>query len=436
MNVAAPVLASHTPHSADTKTSAIVANISESTDHDTRVRVGADPDIRPIAGGLEIASIEPSDEGLQVEWSDSATGFFHWVWLRDNCLCADCYHPAAWEKMHDFTLLDLDIKPISTVLEQGELVITWPEMAEAGTPGISRTHESRFNASWLRRFCYEDWARDGQKTQIETWTARIGNNRPTIDHSAIMETDEGLLTWLQYLRRYGFAIVRNAPQQEGVVTETARRIGFLRQTHFGVDYTVMSKPNPENVAYTPVYVAPHTDLSYTQTPPGIQFLHCIDFEATGGDSILVDGFAVAERLKQEDPEAFELLSTVAMDHRFHDHDYDMRRQEPIIQLDLQGEVIGIRTNRQGEGPLCLDPALVKPYMRAKQAFAKLTRHPDMTLNFRVNPGDIMCFHNHRVMHGRLPYDAHSGKRRLQGTYVDCDQAWSRLRVLEANLTPR
>lgn len=415
MSVAAPVLA---------------ANIAESTDNDNRARIGADPDIRPVEGGIDFTSIDPKEDGVTVHWTDGVSGFFHWVWLRDNCLCPVCYHPAAWEKMHDFTLMDMDIVPINSVLEQGELVILWPEAAEDGS---SSTHESRFNASWLRRFCYEDWARESTKPVVETWTARIGNNRPTVEHSDIMETDEGLMTWLQHLRRYGFAIVRNAPQTEGVVTESARRIGFLRQTHFGVDYTVMSKPNPENVAYTPVYVAPHTDLSYTQTPPGIQFLHCIDFEATGGDSILVDGFAVAERLKQEDPEAFELLSTVAMDHRFHDHDYDMRRREPIIQLDLDGEVVGIRTNRQGEGPICLDPSLVKPYMRAKQAFAKLTRDPEMTLNFRVHPGEIMCFHNHRVMHGRLPYDASSGKRRLQGTYVDCDQAWSRLRVLETKL---
>ncbi|MDJ0685298.1 MAG: TauD/TfdA family dioxygenase [Alphaproteobacteria bacterium] len=404
-----------------------VTTLATSTAEDDRPRIGADPDMFCRPGDPTLSSVRADGDAALVTWSDGRTGRFHWVWLRDNCLCSECCHPAAWEKMHDITALDLDVRPAAfTLTEDGALRIVWPGLNQAG-----RAHKTRFPAAWLRRFCYDDWAEEERAETIEPWTAAIGNRRPEIKHQAVMESDDGLRTWLRHLRRYGFCIVKGAPRRPDTVTQTARRIGFLRQTHFGVDYTVISKPNPENVAYTPIYVAPHTDLSYTQTPPGLQFLHCIDFEATGGESILVDGFAVAERLRREDPESFDLLARIPADNRFHDHDYDMRCRKPVIELDEAGRVAAIRTNRQGEGPLGLRPDLVRPYYKAKQAFALLTRDRSMTLRFRLEPGDIMSFHNHRVLHGREPYDPGSGKRRLQGCYVDCDQAWSRLRVLEA-----
>jgi alpha-ketoglutarate-dependent taurine dioxygenase len=38
----------------------------------------------------------------------------------------------------------------------------------------------------------------------------------------------------------------------------------------------------------------------------------LEAEAPGGDTLLVDGFAAAELLRQQDPAAFELLRTVPM----------------------------------------------------------------------------------------------------------------------------
>ena len=44
--------------------------------------------------------------------------------------------------------------------------------------------------------------------------------------------------------------------------------------------------------------------------------------------------------------------------------------------------------------------------------------------------------NHRVLHGRTAFDADSGRRHLQGCYVDRDELRSRLRVLEHADTER
>ena len=47
-----------------------------------------------------------------------------------------------------------------------------------------------------------------------------------------------------------------------------------------------------NLAYTTEELLPHMDLTYYESPPGIQFLHALRFDdgVKGGDSTFVDSF--------------------------------------------------------------------------------------------------------------------------------------------------
>lgn len=45
----------------------------------------------------------------------------------------------------------------------------------------------------------------------------------------------------------------------------------------------------------------------------VQLLHCIKQTATGGESEVVDGFHVANKLKKQNPEAFQILTSTAVD---------------------------------------------------------------------------------------------------------------------------
>jgi gamma-butyrobetaine dioxygenase len=45
--------------------------------------------------------------------------------------------------------------------------------------------------------------------------------------------------------------------------------GFLQT------FEVRSVPNPINVAYSTIHLDFHMDLVYYESPPGIQFLHCM-----------------------------------------------------------------------------------------------------------------------------------------------------------------
>ncbi len=368
-----------------------------------------------------MTGVDVREDCVKIFWADGRVGHFHPLWLRDNCLSPSCYHPEAWEKIQDLLAVDPEDRPASAVLgADGELEIHW----------ASDGHVSRFPGPWLRRNCYDDWALEERRPHRVLWDAAIAGERPEVDFTAVMQTRDGLRDWIYKLRTYGFCIVTDAPKRSGVVTAAARRIGFLRETHFGTDYSVESKPNPENVAYTAIELKTHNDLSNCEAPPGIQFLHCIEFEATGGESILVDGFAASEKLRGMDPDAFDLLAQTPVVARFHDYDWDIRHRAPTIAVDHNGVVQELRVNRQLEAPLDIPNEKVKPFIKAKQALVRMLRAPEQEYRFKLRPGEIMSFHNRRVLHGRAAFDPNSGRRKLEGCYVDCDQAWSRLRVLE------
>jgi len=69
--------------------------------------------------------------------------------------------------------------------------------------------------------------------------------------------------------------------------------------HNHVSFTVQDTPDASNLAYTREALQLHTDNPYRDPCPGIQLLHCQTPAPVGGDSILVDGIAVAERLRDE-----------------------------------------------------------------------------------------------------------------------------------------
>ena len=52
------------------------------------------------------------------------------------------------------------------------------------------------------------------------------------------------------------------------------------------------------------------DLPWFENPPGYQFLHCLINSANGGDSSAVDGFAVADYLKNNEKDIFDTLVNV------------------------------------------------------------------------------------------------------------------------------
>ena len=108
--------------------------------------------------------------------------------------------------------------------------------------------------------------------------------------------------------QYGFVIIKNVPTNDNFIVKFANSIGSVRRTNFGEHFNVKSKPDPNDLAYTSLALAPHTDNPYRNPVPTMQILHCLKSSTKGGDSIVVDGFNAAFRLKRENKKYFNLLS--------------------------------------------------------------------------------------------------------------------------------
>ena len=134
--------------------------------------------------------------------------------------------------------------------------------------------------------------------------------------------------------RFGFVIFEGVPTTPGTVLKVGATFGFTRETNFGALFDVRSTPNATDLAYTSVALDPHTDNPYRAPVPGIQLLHCLVNETSGGLSTLVDGFAVAEALRAADPAAFAVLSSTPVRFKYLDADTELTASAPPIELDV------------------------------------------------------------------------------------------------------
>ena len=256
---------------------------------------------------------------------------------------------------------------------------------------------------------------------------------PGADYDAVIAGDEHLLRWLSLIRDYGVAVLRGTPREPLSVLTLARLIGPARATNFGEHFDVVSKHDPNSNAYTAMGLPCHTDLPNWEHPPDYQLLHCLENGAEGGDSVLVDGFRAAETLRLHDPAAFRLLSRSPIDFRFQDRASDIRFRAPTFGLDEAGAVAEVRFNLAVTDALRAPAKRMGALCRALRAFAAVVRDPALECHHRLQAGELLVFDNRRVLHGRAAFDPATGRRHLQGCYVDRDPLLSRIRVLERAL---
>ena len=361
---------------------------------------------------------------MVVTWDDAGRSTFHHLWLRDNCPCPSCRHPSVPERLVDTLSIDDEVAPSAVAVSPaGTLDVTW-----AGDG-----HHSTFDAAWLAAHAYDDGPRF--EAPVRTlWSDGAFAAPPEVAYTAVMGSDTGLLEWLRQLERFGVSFVRGAPTTPGTVADLAERIAFLRNSNFGLLWDVVSKPDPDSLAYTAHALGPHIDLVSREMLPGIQLLHCLVFEAEGGDSVLVDGFACAAELAAEDPAAYARLTTTPVRFRYRDGaGTDVSARVPLIRLDVDGSVREVRYSNALLAPLDVPADAMLPTYRALRAFGRILRSGRHELRTRLQPGDVMCFDNYRILHGRAEFDPNSGPRHLQGCYVDRDDFLSRLRTLGAGL---
>lgn len=366
-----------------------------------------------------ISSLSTTTDTLHITWQDGMTTALPTIWLRDNCPTG--LHPDTQERTLD--LLSLDDTPQLTAarLDGATVVLTYAD-----------GHISPMPVALLSAHRPGQRAFDAGLVPAAHWRADLGSNGiPRHSAGRLLAGDAAFQDWLQDTARLGLTIVTDLPNDPEAGVGLAQRIGFLRKTNFGTTFEVINKPDPNNLAYTAVALPLHTDLPNQEVPPGYQFLHCLANEAEGGGSIFADGFAMAEDLRSDNPEAFRLLAEVPIPFRFHDNTADIRVHRPVITLGADGRVIEIRYNAHLAGIFDMAADVMPAYYRAYRAFMAKTRDPHYRVTLKLQAGEMVAFDNRRVLHGRDSFDPSTGFRHLRGCYVDRGEFMSRLRLFEA-----
>jgi gamma-butyrobetaine dioxygenase len=338
------------------------------------------------------------------------------AWLRDNCACDRCRDPISGQKL--FGIEDLPADLVIERVEQGGSDVT----IHFGPDG----HVSQFSLEWLTRPAEPDPRTEDAKT---LWSAADPLPRQAIGSWPRWHTDDVHRgQCLDWLLRLGFVLMRDVPVREGAVLDVARAFGYVRETNYGQLFDVRVQPDAPNLAFTNRPITPHTDNPYRDPVPTLQLLHCLANEADGGDSALVDGFAVAARLRAEYPVAFGTLTRTPMTFRYTDAGVDLTATAPLIGVDPRGRIRSVRHNNRSTQALRLPYDELKAFYAAYRQFALRLSRPDAQFTLRLEPGDCLVFDNTRILHARTGFRS-TGGRHLQGCYADIDAAESQWRTL-------
>jgi gamma-butyrobetaine dioxygenase len=370
-----------------------------------------------------ISKLEENSDHLKVIWDDGEESKFNYLWLRDNCPSA--HDKDSRHRMFNILNVSTDIRPKNyNVNNKGILEIEWSE----------GDHKSSYEPLWLRENCYTIKNKITYVSPYKLWDNSLQNNLKSIeiDHDEIINSEDGLVKWLELLHYTGIAIVKNAPTEQNSAFKVLNRISHTRETFFKTPFEVINIPKPNNSAYTAYALRNHMDLPWFENPPGYQFLHCLINSAKGGNSSAVDAFAVADYLRKNEKDVFDVLVNTPL--KFRDKDYTQEAIRsfygPAISLTKDGDFNDIRYSIATLDALDCHPDKMDSVYRAHHRFGNLLHNEKYQINFRLEPGDIFSFNNRRLLHGRTEFDPNSGHRHLQGYYMDRDEIIGRLNYLK------
>lgn len=248
-------------------------------------------------------------------------------------------------------------------------------------------------------------------------------------------------------RQYGFSYVENCPIDSEASKELLQRIAFVRNTHYGKTqlavlantclvhdlggfYDFTADLSSGDTAYTQLGIGAHTDNTYFTDPAGLQMFHLLSHtDGTGGKSQLIDGFAAANELLEQDPEAYRMLATTTVhSHASGGKDISIQPQQayPVLCHDPQNNsLIQIRWNTTDRAAIDLPIEEMDRWYDAARKWTTILRKREYW--DQLQPGRPLIFDNWRILHGR---SAFRGNRRMCGGYINRDDWISRFRLLD------
>ncbi len=372
-----------------------------------------------------------ADGGIQLRMPGSDTpAEVSWRWLRDHGEDETSRDPETLQRRVDTFSIDASAKGRVELTDNDQgFAIHWPD-------GATTQHSLALLAEVVAGHVATDWSRSMPADfrlpdDVVLWGDPAAAAPDEVKLDAFLGTDEVLAHGVDQLSRYGYLVLRGSrhnPQLNRERAEAfAQRLGYIRHTIFGGMWDLAPDLTEHaDTAYTSVYLAPHTDATYSHDAPGLQYFLCVQPAETGGESLVVDGFAIAEELSRTEPDAAAVLASVAVPGRYIEPGVHLRAERPVFRTDARGVLRQVSFNNYDRAPFLLPPELEDRFYDAYGRFAELANDPARRVAVTLNPGDVFVFDNWRAMHGR---NAFTGYRHYIGAYLNHEDLESKRRVL-------
>lgn len=363
-----------------------------------------------------MTQITLTNTGLYIPLAGGET-YFNYCWLRDAC--PSCIDPQTRERIFDVASLPDLPRASAARIEDDALVVNWQD----------ETQVSHIPLPLLQSFATLGRSEDPADLPRRLWYGDRGTNFTRVPQQAVLNDPAARAQLTRALIEDGIAIVTAMDTDADSLPRLVDSIGPITPSAEGLFFDVRVEIAPTNLAFTAGPLEMHTDLPGEEAAPGVQFLHCLQNTVEGGLSLFLDGAAVAEALRAEDPAAFRLLADNKIPFFYRHEGWDYRAHQRVIETDPEGRVTGVTISQHLQDAMDLPQDLLDSYYPAFIKFLRMMQQERFLVRFRSEAGNCVIFDNHRIVHGREGYVADSGKRHLRGCYTDRGALRSTYRVL-------
>ena len=350
-----------------------------------------------------IKDFKISSSGLNVTFENKSEDFYPNIWLRDHAKDEINWDKRSSQRKTFTASLDpnLYIKKALLNKEDQNIEIIWSDL---DTP---TNYDFEFLFSQSLNF-------SSKLNSINTWTKNHISNEIFIKFDEISR-EEGFIKFLKKIKKFGFAVISDCNPNTGSVEKIAKKIGYVRHSIFGGLFEFESDENMADSAYTQEELRPHTDGSYSYDAPGLQLLLCCHYDAKGGESIMVDGFRIAEKLQKEDPSLFNILSKIEVPGNYIGDGVFLEARRPVFKIDSNNEILQVTFNNYDRGSFRIDNDSTIKFYEAIRKFDYYANSKDYQWRYILKPGEMLVFDNWRLLHGRGEFN---GSRKMAGCYLN------------------
>ena len=350
-----------------------------------------------------IKNIKILPDKINILFSNNKEDNFLNIWLRDHAKDEDSWDHRSNQRKIFTAKLDPKLHIKKAILkDNGKSVdILWSDLKKP--------------INYTSNFFLEN-SKKSQKinNNIQIWDKKdIGEEMYTDFQNTI--TNDGFKEFLEKLYKFGFVVIQNCKTEMSSVEKIANKIGYVRESIFGGLWSFESNNDMADSAYTQDELRPHTDSTSSNDAPGLQLLLCCHYEATGGESIMVDGFKIAEKIYKENRDLYTLLSEIEVTGQYIGDGVFLEAKRPIFKLNSNKELVQVSFNNYDRAAFRMDDEKTLKFYDAIREFDLIANNREYQWRHILKPGELLIFNNWRILHGRGSF---KGDRKMSGCYIN------------------